>query len=159
MPNVTSVYTNSNYTPISRTANLSFINFNALLSIPYNFATNKTKLVTAYFNGATTIAKSAFLGCTALKSVYLNATTTLAEDTFKNCTALTLNSCNFGAALSLIGTTAFEGCTGITSITNAHFPYNSNVATFTVGTQAFLSCTGLTAINNSTITNLSKSAF
>lgn len=160
VPKVTAYYLSEiTKNPLENSPNISFANFNGIPTVSCGLFYAKTSLVTVYAQAASTTAKSAFLNCTALKSVYLNNAKTLGEDTFKGCTALTLNSCNFGTALSLIGVTAFEGCTGITSITNAHFPYNSNVATFTVGVQAFLNCTGLTTINNSTITNLSKSAF
>ncbi|MBR1519908.1 MAG: leucine-rich repeat protein [Bacteroidaceae bacterium] len=84
------------------------------------------------------ISANAFLGCTALQTA-----TGLSG-------ALDLTTVTFGSKATIEGS-AFEGCTGITSLTIGDIA-NNETGTFTIQGDAFKGCTGLTAV---TIGNIS----
>ncbi len=77
--------------------------------------------------------------------------TTIAPFAFEGCTGLT--SVTFPATLTAIGMSAFYGCTGLTSVT---FPEGLT----TIGNWAFLGCTGLTSLTfPATLTTIKQYAF
>ncbi|MBQ6965528.1 MAG: leucine-rich repeat domain-containing protein [Bacteroidaceae bacterium] len=84
------------------------------------------------------ISANAFLGCTALQTA-----TGLSG-------ALDLTTVTFGSKATIEGS-AFEGCTGITSLTIGDIA-NNETGAFTIQGDAFKDCTGLTAV---TIGNIS----
>ena len=65
-------------------------------------------------------------------------TKTIANSAFEGCTGLT--SVTIGNSVTSIGYYAFEGCTGLTSITIPN-------SVTSIGYYAFEGCTGLTTIN------------
>ncbi len=69
----------------------------------------------------------------------------------KNLTKITLSG--YGGALDSIGTSAFEGCTGLTTFSTA----NSKLKT--IGDRAFYGCTGLTTVTLNNVVTVGNSAF
>ena len=110
-----------------------------------------------------------FKGCTNLKTIVSNDfNSILGEDTafsaqvfaFEGCTSLNTVGAGFGAntgpLYSDIGSQAFSGCTGLTSV---DFGTKAGANTI-IRSQAFENCTGLTSINlPNTVTSIGSEAF
>ena len=136
-------------------------------------------------NSVTYINESAFEGCTGLASLNVESGNPV-YDSRDNCNAIIITETNkliFGTkntvipnSVTSINESAFEGCTGLTSITipnsvtfigMAAFSGCSNLTSITIfnsvtkiGSRAFSGCTGLTSITiPNSVTLIGTSAF
>ena len=124
-------------------------------------------------NSVTTIGKYAFSGCTGLTTVKIGSgLTSVGDFAFRNCKNIekleldcstignwfsdiktSIKEVIFGDNVNTIGSSAFSGCTGLTTI---EIP-NSVTA---IGNGAFQGCTGLTSIEiPNSVTTIGESAF
>ena len=113
-------------------------------------------------NSVTSIGDDAFSGCTGLTSIDVESGNTI-YDSRNNCNAIIETSTNtliqgckttiIPNSVTSIGGSAFEDCTGLTSVTIPN-------SVTSIGGSAFSGCTGLTsvAIGNS-VTSIGGSAF
>ena len=121
-----------------------------------------TNLTTATIpDSMTTIGADIFNGCTSLTSVTIGTgLTELSADFCKDCTSLTsIGTTGSGADIEIpnniitFGQSAFNGCTGLTTVT-----IPSSVTG--IGHRAFYNCTGLTTVTiPSSVTSIGDSAF
>ncbi len=124
-------------------------------------------------NSVTSIGYDAFSGCTGLTSVTIpNSVTNIKGDAFKGCTSLPVidniryadtylveavnksqSSYTIKDGTKWIGSHAFEGCTGLTSVT-----IPNSVTTIEYG--AFSGCSGLTSVTiPNSVSSIGDSAF
>ena len=113
-------------------------------------------------NGVTSIGNNPFPGCSELVSIVVESGNTN-YDSRDNCKAIIETASNTLIAgcqntiipnsVTTIGSSAFEGCSGLTSI-------NIPSSVTTIGSSAFEGCSGLTSINiPSSVTTIGSSAF
>ena len=105
----------------------------------------------------TSIGSKVFEGCTALTDVLLNSN--IASNTYSSLSSLKdifgiqVKKYTLGDNVTTIGKSAFNGCSGLTSIT-----IPSSVTT--IGNDAFYGCSGLTSITiPESVTSIGSSAF
>ena len=117
----------------------------SITSIGSDAFKNCTSLTTVTIpEGVTTIGSSAFSGCTSLTKVTINSNT-IASNTytsssnFKTIFGSQVTEYVLGENVTAIGSYAFYGCTGLTSVA---IPENVTE----IGSYAFLGCTGLTSV-------------
>lgn len=125
--------------------------FGNIKSIPDGAFKGCTSLTDAALTGVTNIGKDAFNG-TKLGSVSLSTTTatTIGTSAFENCKSLT--SVTFGKITS-VPDTAFKGCTALTTVN-----WGNDVAS--IGKSAFEGCSKLTTISfPNSIKTIPESAF
>ena len=124
-------------------------------------------------NSVTSIVDYAFDGCTGLTSVTIpNSVTSIRKDAFRDCTGFpvidniryadtylieavdkTLSTYTIKDGTKWIGSDAFEGCTGLTSIDIPN-------SVTSIGYSAFAYCTGLTSVTiPNSVTSIEGSAF
>ena len=108
-------------------------------------------------NSVTRIASKAFQGCSGLSSVTLNANAIVSKkytssDNLKNIFGEQVKEYNIGDDVTSIGSYAFFGCSGLTSLT---FPNG----VISIGEKAFEGCSSLTAVNISDIEKWSQIGF
>ncbi len=113
-------------------------------------------------NSITSISSSAFFGCSGLTSIYV-ASTNKQYDSRKGCNAIietTSNTLILGCKNTLIpnsvtsiGSGAFSGCSGLTSVTIPN-------SVTSIGNSAFQGCSGLTAVSiPNSVTSIGELAF
>ncbi len=113
-------------------------------------------------DGVTSIATSAFSGCSGLTSIVVDSKNTI-YDSRDNCNAIIKTAKNelflgcqttiIPGSVTLIGESAFEGCSGLTSVT---IPGSVT----SIGFYAFESCSGLTSVTIADgVTSIGSSAF
>ena len=109
--------------------------------------------VTYYGSGENT--DDMFHGCTALSTVNIPNIVNIGNRMFYNC--YPLQSFDIGSNIEYIGSEAFSGCTGITSITTTN--HGANIKEVNYG--AFGDCSSLASFDllESKITSLSQSVF
>jgi len=155
-------------------------------------------------NSVTSIGERAFKGCSGLTSITIpNSVTSIGENAFQNCSGLTSVTLNSNAIVSQaysnnnslkdifgvqlpkyfigdgvtsIGTNAFYGCSGLTSVTipnsvtsigNSAFSGCSSLTSVTIpnsvtsiGNNAFSGCSGLTSVTiPNSVTSIGNNAF
>ncbi len=124
-------------------------------------------------NSVTSIVDYAFDGCTGLTSVTIpNSVTSIRKDAFRDCTGFpvidniryadtylieavdkTLSTYTIKDGTKWIGSDAFEGCTGLTSIDIPN-------SVTSIGYSAFAYCTGLTSVTiPNSVTSIGDCAF
>ena len=110
----------------------------------------------------TTIGSNAFYGCSGLTSIHVNPNNKV-YDSRENCNAIIervsntlIRGCEntiIPKSVTSIGTSAFSGCSGLTSITIPE-------SVTTIGFSAFYGCSGLTSITiPESVTSIGSSAF
>ena len=130
-------------------------------TINYDAFFGCTRLTSVSFPSAATVMGNPFFGCTALTSITLTDSGG-ALSVLEDGKALILNGTELVAypsasgdvtlsTIPIIGTTAFRGCTGLTSVS---FP-----AATTIGNSAFYGCTGLSTLDIPGVTNIGQYAF
>jgi len=123
------------------------------ITIPFVGAT-KDEANNTYFGyifGASSYSYNDDYIPSSLKTVVITGGTSIGTCAFSGCTGLT--SITIPSSVTSIGTYAFSGCTGLTSIT-----IPSSVTS--IGTGAFSGCTGLTSITiPSSVTSIGTDAF
>ena len=158
-------------------------------TLPSSFVSGSKITSVTIPNSVTSIGSSAFNGCTGLASInvtdiaawcniifssntanplyyghhlYLNgaevtdltipnSVTNIRSSAFYGCTGLT--SVNIPNSVTSIGSSAFYGCTGLTSV-------NIGNSVTTIGNNAFYGCTGLTSVNiGNSVTTIGNNAF
>ena len=88
---------------------------------------------------------------TSLKTVVITGGTSIGDSAFEYCSGLT--SVTIGNSVTSIGEDAFHGCSGLTSITIPD-------SVTSIGNNAFYDCSGLTSITiGNSVTNIGSSAF
>ena len=95
--------------------------------------------ITSLSANRTDVGAYAFEGCPNLETVRNLSSIGLCA--FRNCKKLQTISSLYRA---VIGTSAFEGCTALTSISHYSYSYSYTIS---VGTRAFYGCTSLTTIS------------
>ena len=109
-------------------------------------------------NSVNSIGENAFSGCTSLTEVSINSNSIVSSNRTSSTSLLTVfgnqvKSYIIGNSVTSIGSSAFYGCSGLTSIT---FP-NSVTS---IGSSAFYGCSGLTSITiPNSVTSIGSSAF
>ena len=133
-------------------------------------------------NSVTSIGNNAFSGCTSLTSVTIpNSVTSIGYFAFSGCSELTtvnfnaencescgryygplsssfifpstISTLNIGKNVKLIPAYAFEGCSGLTSVTIPN-------SVTSIGTSAFSGCSGLTSLTiGNSVTSIGEDAF
>lgn len=134
-------------------------NIKGLATFAFNSCTGLTSVT--FPDSLISLCDSAFNGCTGLTSITLpSSLTTIGYGLFSNCTSLTtiywnainitslsnswLNNCPintviFGNSVTTIPRSAFQGCTGLTSITLPN-------SLTSIGQNAFAGCTNLLSV-------------
>ena len=132
-------------------------------------------------NSVTSIGERAFKGCSGLTSITIpNSVTSIGENAFQNCSGLTSVTLNSNAIVSQaysnnnslkdifgvqlpkyfigdgvtsIGTNAFYGCSGLTSVTIPN-------SVTSIGNSAFSGCSSLTSVTiPNSVTSIGNNAF
>ena len=145
-------------------SNLAYITIpNSVTSIGGNAFSECSGLTSITIpNSVTSIGGSAFSSCSALTSIVVD-TGNPTYDSPDNCNAIIETASNtllYGCmnttipnSVTSIGSSAFSGCTGLTSIT-----IPNSVAS--IGSSAFYGCTGLTSITiPNSVTSIDEYAF
>ena len=113
-------------------------------------------------NSVTSIGSSAFSGCSSLTSIIVDIDNSI-YDSRDNCNAIietATNTLHTGCkntvipnSVTIIGSSAYSGCSGLTSITIPN-------SVTSIGGSAFSSCSGLTSITiPNSVTTIGSSAF
>ena len=146
----------------------------SVTSIGDNAFDNCTRLTSVTIpNSVTSIGDYAFRGCTGLTSIEIpNSVTSIGQDAFRECTGLpvennlryadtylvgavdqTLSTYTIKEGTKWLGSQAFSGCSGLTSITIPNSVTNIEYA-------AFSRCKGLNSIDiPNSVTSIEKYAF
>ena len=113
-------------------------------------------------NSVTSIERYAFYGCSSLTSISVESGNTV-YDSRNNCDAIIETSSNtliagckntfIPISVTSIGEAAFEGCSGLTSVTIPN-------GVTSIGSNAFYGCSGLTSVTiPNSVTSIGSSAF
>ena len=108
-------------------------------------------------NSITSIGSSAFYGCTGLTKVTLNSNSIVSNTSsisnLKTIFGSQVKEYVLGDNITSIGSSAFYGCTGLTSVTIPNSVTN-------IGSSAFYNCSGLTSVTiGNSVTSIYSSAF
>ena len=160
--NLTSIIWNAKNGPSYNFGNqvTSFTFGNDVEVIPASICSGMTNLTSITIgNSVDSIGENAFRGCTGLTSVTIpNSVTSIGYEAFDDCSGFpvidniryadtylieavdkTLSTYTIKDGTKWIGSDAFEGCTGLTSVTIPN-------SVTSIGDQAFYNCSGLTSV-------------
>ena len=135
-------------------ANISDLGVDALKGTPWLANTMAAAVNKEYYIGKVLAGFSGEMAEGYSLTVDSSKVVKIADQAFKgqkNLSKITLS--NWGGALDSIGTSAFEGCTGLTTFSTA----NSKLKT--IGDRAFYGCTGLTTVTLNNVVTIGNSAF
>ena len=135
-------------------ANISDLGVDALKGTPWLSNTMAAAVNKEYYIGKVLAGFSGEMPENYTLTVDSTKVVKIADAAFKgqkNLTKITLS--NYGGALDSIGTSAFEGCTGLTTFSTA----NSKLKT--IGDRAFYGCTGLTTVTLNGVVTIGNAAF
>lgn len=125
-------------------------------TIYYNYINNGTELAVTFCGRSYDSYSNDYQGNVAIPEevIYMNRTrkvTSIESSAFAGCSGLT--SVTIGNSVTSIGDYAFEGCSGLTSVTIPN-------SVTSIGTEAFSCCFGLTSVTiGSGVTSIGESAF
>ena len=126
------------------------------VTIYYKWSNNRTELAVCYRGGSSSSYADEYTGAVAIpESVNYNGknypVTSIGQDAFDGCSGLT--SVTIPNSVTSIAYNAFRDCSGLTSVT---IP---NSVTY-IGQGAFGGCSGLTSVTiPNSVTSIDKSAF